>query len=367
MKKEDQDALARKLYLIIQDKFGSHFFSENQGAGAVVNYKINTTQGKKKIMEKAKKFVVDELGINLENIEGHGANCNDYTFIVKMSELSDFSIKKIRSLSQVIIRREKKSGSKVLPLEKTEETPSVDNSQSVTTVVKDVAMCNDNVSRYRSSLSRFLRPVMESESVFPNSFPFIREENSGSTIIVRCDDEVIGEMIERSIAYTSLDICVRYGNLVMVDCLKFTKNHKQFAFPLQRGQGAQVLLEKIKRVYPCSPSIEERENGFLISFKKKTVIPKVVAVLKSMGWNILSSDEKTALIGYDSGKEEDEQSNVPNVLSSSEIDELRFIYENSASVLSPETMERIERVLKDDLKNNHPEEYAKILLNKLGY
>lgn len=395
--------LGKKICLILSrhDGIEDKLHHSYQGGGKSTALKLVVSHGNEKYLKEAKKFLVKELGVTLEEEPHHGKGGWSNTILILLHNLSEDSLNKINVLSKAIIKKENSLKKKDLSVKK-EEPMVIDNTLSSTEpVVKKQGM--SEMAKYRVALSRFLRPIMDSEGISPKDFPFTKE--SGVIVTVNCKTELIAKMIEMSISYSSKDIAIREGNSVMVDCSKFAgrENHKQFAFPPKPGQSINVLREKMARVYPYKfKNIELLDNGVSVYFKTRTLIPKIIKIFGGMGWDVSNLNENSIFIKYydenmmmgdvnivdNLPKKDIKDERVNNSFNSDLlikedivekkrsfghltndqiICELKSISEKFSNSLSPETMERIEKALMDDLKEKDPEKYVRLLLEKLGY
>jgi len=395
----EQVELGKKISLILEDKIGNYFHPKNQGAGVVLNLKIAVSNGNAKFAKAAKDFLKKEFSINLEEIRGHGAGTNEYTFIIKTAELSKESISKIELMYQNILLR--KSGRKVVePVSTLSENGKVESYVKKEKVAEKIAPNfaprfvsatatkreMSESSKYRISLSHYLRPIMKMEGVIPNQFPFDQDlkDTKGGMITVRCQDEEIAIMVERSIAYTSKDLVVRDGLSLMIDGAKFYGiEHKPFAFPPKEGQTLEDVKEKIQSLCSSKLSILEEEGKFFISLSRKSAVEMTARIFQDLDWNLFSvyPANKSIILKYGYAEQKEQtapstpalvvktaHSSSKSIVPSSDkgiLKELKSL--SAAGNLSPETMERIEKALLDDLKKTNPEEYAKMLLAKLGY
>lgn len=399
--------LGKKICLILSrgKGIGDKLNHKYQGGGNATHLKIVVTHGDEKPMNVARKFLTEELNLSVKQEPHHGKGGKKNTFLVPLFGIKEESLEKINSLSQEIIKKESSNGSivrydtfkKVEPCEKevAEQTPPVP-------IVSHKREMSDT-AKYKLALSRYLRPIMEMEGVTPHQFPFDREMKGGM-ITIQCQNGEIAKMIEISISYTSSfpatarNVVGRDGSLVMVDGSKFYElEHKPFAFPPKEGQSLEDVKEKIQSLCSSRFSLSKDGKRLLISFSRETAAQRAYKLFGDLHWNMVGihSDGKHIVFkcGYAEQKESETVPSAPasvsrthyvshtpyvsglpslskstsGIIPSSNddiINELKSIADSGN--LSPETMERIQRVLLDDIKKKQ-EEYAKILLAKLGY
>lgn len=404
MTKTELMELSKKICLILskQENTGNKLHCSYQGGGKALFLKIVVTKGDEKFLKAAKKFLTGDLSLSLTQEPHHGKGGKNNTLLVPLFGIKEESLEKINSLSQGIVHVEKIIQSYKKIVESSEKEEVIEQTSSVPIVAHKREMSDP--SKYRLSLSRYLRPIMEMEGITPDQFPFDKDINGGM-IVVHCQNEEIAKMIEISISYTSSftskSVVEREGSLVMVDGPKFYGlDHKPFAFPPKEGQDLATLLLKVQSIFPSKLEISKKgEKRFFITFRRDNAAQIAIKILKDLEWNLLgfystksiclkygyAVQKEVAIVPsvatapsapapvsrthyashkpYVSGLSSLNKSIVPSS-NDDIIKELKSIADSGN--LSPETMERIQRVLLDDIKKKQ-EEYAKILLAKLGY
>lgn len=384
MEKTELMELGEKICLILskQGKIGDRLNCSYQGGGKALFLKIVASHGDEKFLRAAKKFLTGELSLRLKYEKKHGKGGKSNTLLVQLFGIKDESLEKIKSMSYGIVPVEKIIQSHEKQVESSEKEEVAEQTPSTPVVAHKRTMAD--TSKYRLSLSRYLRPIMEMEEITPDQFRFDKDIKD-ETIVVHCQNEEIAKMIEKAIVYTasftSRSVVEREGSLVVVDGTRFYDlKHKPFAFPPKEGQSLELVRKKVKMIFTSKLEVYWNGDGekFVLTFSRKTVVSKALKILKDLEWKITTfNDSIMVWYGYSEQKESDTISSIPdsapiapvisNVPSSDEaiLEELKSMLADGN--LSPETMERIEKALLDDFKKSNPEEYAKTLLAKLGY
>lgn len=394
---EQIERIGKKICLIMgMDKnVGPALHHHYEGGGKVATLVLRASHGNKDLVDEASKILTDVLMLKLKDEQRNHGKGQIYTLIVPLSSVSEESLEKINSLTQEIIKKENSNGKVVRPEKPKKVEPCEKEVAEQATLIPAVAHKREmsDASKYRLSLSRYLRPIMEMEGVIPSQFPFDPIVNGGM-ITIQCQNGEIAYMIEKSIAYTSKEVVMRDGLLLMVDGSKFYGlEHKPFAFPPKEGQSLEDVKEKIQSLCSSRFSLSKDGKRLLISFSRETAAHRAYKLFGDLHWNMVGIHSDGKHIVFKCGYAEEKKSTIPfapapvssinyashtpyvsglpspnkSIVPSSNdiINELKSML--AVGNLSPETMERIEKALLDDLKRSNPEEYAKILLAKLGY
>jgi hypothetical protein len=371
---DEQIELAKKISQILKKMIGDYFHLSYQGSHHNMVARFVVSNGNEKFLKKAKK-IITELGIYLENIGGHGKGGNDYTILIKMSEVNVETRNKINGLLDPKILEKPIIGIEV------SEQPK--EAKKIFVFNQDVPLKEKNL---KLSLLRILRSVLEIEGIPSNSYSIIN--SNGNLFDIKCSNPDISDLIFSIISFLNDKSVIRDGEILSVDpCFLKEVKHSCFALPPKTKDSVEALIKKIKKVYSnsSSPKIEKDVQGFYISFERRNSYAKIIKVFTNLGWNFELRDGKIFVFYADIPIMPVEKIDEPKSEDSKIIEEV-FVNENivhdefmshdeifkelgdlfySSKSLSFKTRKRIFYVLKEKIKEENPEGYALFLLDLL--
>ncbi|MFA6459575.1 MAG: hypothetical protein WCV79_04270, partial [Candidatus Paceibacterota bacterium] len=190
-----------------------------------------------------------------------------------------------------------------------------------------------DLTKFRISISVFLSHIFEFENARSSSkpkentqrlFDFSKEKNEVLLVIVGKDEEVAIK-IERALHWlvdgTDPDIVCRTNEEIVVDfsqlSTSLSKNHREinFCFPPDPDSDGLDVLNRLRRVYGIctAPVVEkkmDKEGYFLAKYVSKKMPPKILILIKDMGWNAWLSNTGDLVICTHPDQNE-EQSSEP--------------------------------------------------------
>jgi hypothetical protein len=387
---EDQHEIGKKIEAILSKEIGHYFHLTFQGAGKAHVAKLNVSKGNEKFMKEAKRIISSDLGINIEEITGHGRGANTYTVLIKLSEVSLVSKEKIKGKINSYHHEE----------------PVVEVSQKTEKKFFEPRVYEPEIipsKNLKLSFIRSLRGIFNLEGIEYSAYQmkFIEKDH---TVDITSTCEII-DMIEEIVSFKN-GTMLRDDFSITVDYSSLSSDNFLFAFPPKKGESIEIFTKKIKRIYPSRvyPKVEKNDNGFLVSFLKRNSFEKIQEILFEIGWNFDIFPNKTIFVPFSDyevsvqSKTVEEESIIP--FSDSQIsngedlinlevnDEVGDIIENNSQSssmkdfvtkseiikeletmlifadgsLSLDTKKKIYDKIRSNMREENPEEYANFLL-----
>jgi hypothetical protein len=395
LSRDAQVELGKKICVLCEKEYGVNFSHEFQGSGMVAILKMAGSDPK--FITKIKVYLRGTFKLTLEEPRKNHGRGMKATILVNLSEISQDSVEIINDAFRKAFNGEGVKKIQQIVVED-KSVPAVIEEPTAEAVLSKRRIKKRDEGHYAITVA--ISSVFRFEKLSPD-FSCKKTDNLYE---VFCKNKQVADSVEKILNWRiNPNFVIRSENTFIVDYVGGKKDNRRstFCFPPIFGKNQepeQVVDDIKKRLMKINlnsrPVVSfSKEGEFLVTYVKSVIAPKIYSIIISMGWNVKENNKNSFYVYPDCNDQSTPTEgrvnhNVPN-LSRDDFDlriptsqganplfniskndamlELERIYQDPVFYgdLSEETKNEIRLLVEENWKMEHPEEYARILLDIL--